>query len=467
MSDQLKIPSNIISREPTTKIEGIKDSQNPLISDTSKVIKPNDKDSMAQSKSDNSTSFNYQSISARTMRLLANNETASQALKRLLFNDDILQLMKSGSSDGIKISNFLNAFFMSLEQLPGYLNTQLNNASLFRGNFFDILQQLMTQNSGNSRITDSIMQLLKGMEAFQNRQNTTTFLINNLNNLVPYLSKQNQQDILGIIGKLHQMPQNTDQLNSLRRQILDILGNTASQNKDNQTLRNMIMQAVHNLTRLDQSDQDSLSKLFNNLLGRLQQYSKLPADQLSNLQNAFQQQLHTKATGHAVADQVLAALDDGLSGNSPLAVQLASSNILSALLLNHSVLLPLIYGFVPLQLNDDYLYSEFWAYVDEEANSSFTEAQETVKIFFTIESTVLGYFQGTLQSSGKKLSLALEAPELALPYLDDIKTYLTPAFEKLGYLLESAEVTPMVKPKKFYDVFGKKILKEAYLNVQI
>lgn len=465
MSEPIKIPPTIIPREPAGKIESIKDQ--PLVSDTSKVIKPNDKDTMAQSKSDNSTSFNYQSISARTMRLLSNNETATQSLKRLLFNEDALFLMKSGSADGLQMSKFLNAFFITLDQLPEYLQNQLNNTSLFQGDFFDLLRQLMMQNSSNTQIYDASIQLLKGMEAFQNRENTISFLISNLNNLLPYLSQQDQQDILNIIGQLKQMPNSSEQLNALRRTILDILGQTAAQNKDNQILRNMIMQAVHNLTRLDNSEQDSLTKLYNNLLNRLQQYSKLPADQRAIFHDAFQKHLHSNSDSHLATDQVLAALDHGLSAESPLAVQLASSNMLSSLLLNHSILLPLVYGFIPLRFEDHYLFSEYWAHVEEEEHASSMEDNAMVKIFFTMESTIFGFFQGVLQNSGKKIAVSLEAPEMALPFLSDINEYLTPVFKNLGYQLTSADVKPLINPKKFYDVFGKKILKEAYLNVQI
>lgn len=466
MSEQIKIPPTSIPREPVNKIENIKDQ--PLVSDTSKVIKPNDKDTMAQNKSDNSTSFNYQSISARTMRLLANNETATQSLKRLLFNEDALRLMKSGSADGMQMSKFLDAFFITLDQLPEYLQNQLSNSSLFQGDFFDILRQLMLQNHGNSQIYDASTQLLKGMEAYQNRENTISFLISNLNNLLPYLSKQNQQDILSMIGQLRQMPSSLEQLNTLRRGILDILGQTAAQNKDNQILRNMIMQAVHNLTRLDNSEQDSLNKLFNNLLNRLQQYSKLPSEQRANFYETFQKHLHSGTSNHFVTDQVLNALDKGLSAESPLAVQLASSNMLSSLLLNQSILLPLIYGFIPLRLDEHYLFSELWAYVDnEDDNTSSINNSAMVKVFFTLESTVFGFFQGVLQSSGKKVAVSLEAPEMALPYLTDMNTYLTPVFKNLGYQLTKTEINPLINPKKFYDVFGKKILREAYLNVQI
>jgi len=253
---------------------------------------------------------------------------------------------------------------------------------------------------------------------------------------------------------------------------MQILSETASTHRDQNALRNMIMLAIHNLSRLENSDKYSLLKSVDHFSATLQQYSKLSPEQQNQLMNALERQLQSTLPNHAAADRIMAALDFGLSSTNPLPLQMASSNILSALLLNQSVLLPLLYGFIPLQLDNTYLFSEMWAYVHDDENEKSSSAIEApsnkiTTVFFTMESSAFGHMQGTLEAQAKNLSLQLESPQIAIPFLQNIAGHLEPVVDKFGYHLTQSEVIVLEKPKRFIDVFGKKILKEASLNVQV
>lgn len=442
------------------------------VSDTSKIIKTNVKDNYGQNQSsEQNFEFNSQSIRSRVLKLLLNNESATEAVKRLLLSNEALK--GANALDSAKWSQFLEQFFLSADELPAYLKEQLSNHSLFQGNFFDFLRNILIKYGNNSVIKDSLINVLKTMELYQNRQNSVAFLIHNLNNLLPFLNQENQSSILEVINFLQQNMLNDEALpKDLQRTIMDALSQTASQNKENSALRNMIMQAIHNLSRLDTGDKSSLLRAIEDFTTTLQQYSKLTAEQKDALLNSLQHQLsRAESTNHSSADRVLAALDYGLSNNNPLSMQLASSGILSALLLNHSVLLPLIYGFIPLQFDNTYLFSELWAHVEEDTEQSSgknhqNDAKKTV-VFFTIESSVFGYLQGTLENKQKVLDVQLEAPEAAVNVLQSLKEHLSPIVENLGYQLNQVDIVPMEVRKHFIDVFGKKILKEASLNVRV
>ncbi len=445
------------------------------VSDASKVVKTNVKDDYNQNQpQEQNFDFNSQSIRQRVLKLLLNNESATQAVKRLLLGNEAL--FNTNALDSAKWSQFLEQFFLSAEEMPTYLKEQLSNHSLFQGSFFDFLRNILSKYGNNPAIKNSLLNVLKTMELFQNRQNTSAFLIHNLNNLLPFLNADNQRSILDAINYLQQNMLNDTALpNDLQRSIMDALSQTASKNRDNSNLRNMIMQAIHNLSRLDNSDKASLLRSIENFTTTLQQYSKLTVEQKDALMASVQHQLNNaEATNHSATDRILSALDFGLSGSNPLSMQLASSGILSALLLNHSVLLPLIYGFIPLKLDNTYLFSELWAHVEDDEDTSngkdhkndYSEKKKTV-VFFTMESSVFGYMQGTLESRQKNIDLQLEAPDAAVKILNTMKEHLAPTIEELGYKLNQVDIVPLEVRKHFIDVFGKKILKEASLNVRV
>ncbi|MDR1962126.1 MAG: hypothetical protein LBQ16_07580, partial [Gracilibacteraceae bacterium] len=159
----------------------------------------------------------------------------------------------------------------------------------------------------------------------------------------------------------------------------------------------------------------------------------------------------------------------GLAADNPLPVQLTSSHILSALLLNNSILLPLVYMFIPLKLGDTFLFSELWGQVENEdhAGGNPNETERAARVFFTLQSSVFGYFQGTAQVRGHSLRVDLEAPESAVERLNGLEAYLAPLAGAYGYELQNVSITPLERHKKVIDVFGPSILKEAYLNVRV
>lgn len=473
MSDQLKITPQPVPRDPSIARQESTIEQIPQLSDTSKVIKSNAKDDYNQNRPDGHGDFNSHSIRAKTLRLFLSSETATEASKRLI-SADALGLAELNGPEAGKWAQFMSNFFLGPSELSAYLKDQLSNNSLFQGSFFDFLRGILQQHGDNASIANSLVDVLKALELYQNRQNTALLLMHNLNNLLPFVSAKNQSALMEAIKALEQTysSKNGELSPQVQRIIMQVLTETASLNRDQSALRNMVMQAVHNLSRLEPSDQGTLQKTVDHFIATLQQYSKLSNEQKELMLHAFDKQLQSTSSVQSASDRIIASLDSALSPGNPLPLQLAASNILSALLLNHSVLLPLIYGFIPLQLDNTYLFSEMWAHVsddEKEKESSSKEAKPAKKttVFFTMESSAFGYLQGTLEIRRKKLSLALEGPELILGPLGGLQAYLAPIAAEYGYELTQTDIVKLEQPKHFIDVFGKQILKEASLNVQV
>jgi hypothetical protein len=442
--------------------------QAPAVADTSRVIRPSDREASRQKRPDAPLEFNYRSLSARMLRLLSESETATQALQRLLFNPETARLLKSGGAESALLMQFLEAFFLPPEELAAFLQANTENQTIFRGEFFDLLRQILAQNSRSPQIQEALNDFLKGLELFQHRQNSAALVMHNLTNLLPHLSAARQEDIRAALLLLGRSLAAEAPIGDALKNIMRVLQDTAALHRDS-PLRNMIMQTVHNLARLEGGSQTDLPRLFNTFAAGIQQFGRLSPEQREFLREA----LLTKLTpgGGAAAEQVLAALDKGLSGENPLPVQLTASHILSSLLLNNSVLLPLVYLFIPLRLGDTFLFSELWGRVESEGSGSGGGGKEggegSVRVFFTLQSSVFGYFQGTLRAAGRALALELEAPESALAPLAGLADYLTPLAGARGYDLQNVSVTSLTRPKKALDVFGADILKEAYLNVRV
>ncbi|MDR1070233.1 MAG: hypothetical protein LBL37_05605 [Gracilibacteraceae bacterium] len=471
MPDQLSIPSLPAARDPVTRVDGPLGSQGPNqapnLSDTARVIRPSDREALQQKRPDAPLEFNFRSLSARTFRLLSDSETATQALRRILFSPEAAQLLKAGAAESAMLMQFLESFFLPPEELGAYLKANMENFSVFRGEFFDVLRQILAQNSHSPQIQDALANFLKGLELFQHRQNSAALVMHNLTNILPHLSADGQEVVRSALLTLGRALADESAVSGAMKDVMLVLRNAAGLHKDS-PLRNMVMQAMHNLTRLESGGQTDLLRLYNTFSATVQQFGRLSPEQREFLQEALLAKLHT-AAGSAAAEQVFSALDKGLSADNPLPIQLASSHTLSAILLNNSILLPLVYMFIPLKLGDTFLFSELWGQVENgsEGGDGSEAAERGARLFFTLQSSVFGYFQGTLQTKGQSLSVELEAPESALEAMAGLEDYLAPLTGAYGYELRTVSVTPLARQKKIFDVFDPRILKEAYLNVRV
>ncbi|MDR0434497.1 MAG: hypothetical protein LBH21_05465, partial [Gracilibacteraceae bacterium] len=445
MSDQLSIPSLPAARDPVAKVDGPLGSQGPNqtpnLAETSRVIRPSDREALQHKRPDAPLEFNFRSLSARTLRLLSEAETATQALQRILFSPETARLLKAGTEEGAMLARFLTAFFLPPEELGAYIKANMDNLSVFRGEFFDALRQVMAQNSHSPQIQDALANFLKGLEMFQHRQNSAALVMHNLTNVLPHMPAGGQEIVRAALLALGRALTDGDaDLGDAMKNTMRALRDAAAGHKDS-PLRNMIMQAMHNLTRLEGGNRTDLLRLYNTFTAAVQQFGRLSPEQREFLLETPLTKLNPTAADSAAAERIFSALDKGLGAENPLPIQLASSHILSATLLNNSILLPLVYMFIPLRLGDTFLFSELWGKAenaDENGGGSGDgTAERGTRLFFTLQSSVFGYFQGTLQTRGKALSVELEAPEAAMEALAGLTDYLTPLAGAYGYELKN------------------------------
>jgi len=72
-----------------------------------------------------------------------------------------------------------------------------------------------------------------------------------------------------------------------------------------------------------------------------------------------------------------------------------------------------------------------------------------------------------LKTVGNNLEIQLESPESFLDLMQGLGNHLAPVLAETGYNLTNLSIVPLTTPKKAIDVFGKQMLKEAYINVRI
>lgn len=468
MSDLLNSVTNAaIPKEPALRPDNSNNQQVQPVYTTEKVIKTSVKDSYSENKS--GMEFNYNSISNRTAKMLAANESVSEIVKRALFNPNTISLTQANSKDGNLFAQFFRDFFFTQEQLMNLLNSQTQN-TIFQGPLFDLLSN-MYQQTNNQEIQNGILNVLKIFDLYNSQNTTLTNLQYSLQQLLPFFSSDTGTQLNQVFQQLSTAIEQQEQSAMLasRRAMLSLLSDLAAANKDNTPLRNSIMLAVHQLTRLDQTEYSQLTRSLEQLFGTLQQYTDVSPDQKDALFQLLHQQLqYRQEQAQQIAHQLAASFEQGLAKDSPIGLQLITSSMLSSILMNNSVMLPLIYGFVPLQLANTFLFSEFWAKVDRKEKEGKQNEQEIkATIFFTVESSVLGSFQGTIETLGQNMDITLESPESFIGLMQGLSTHLEPVLSETGYRLKNLSIVPLTTPKKAIDVFGRQMLKEAYINVRV
>jgi len=468
MSDLLNSVTNAaMPKESIVRPDNSAQQQVQQVYTTEKVIKTNVKDSYNENKP--GLDFNYDSISNRTAKMLSSNESVSEVVKRSLFHPNTMSLTQTSSKEGSLFAQFFRDFFFTQDQLLNLLQSQTQN-SIFQGPLFAFLQN-MYQQTNNQEIQNSILNVLKIFDLYNSQNITLNNLQASLQQLLPSFSSKIGEQVNGVYNQLLAAIQQHDHdaMLASRKDMMTILSAMAAHNKDNTSLRNMIMLSVHHLTRLDQTEYSQLTRALEQLFGTLQQYTDVAPNQKDILFHLLHEQLNfQQSSSQQIAQQLAASFEQGLANDSPIGLQLITSNMLSSILMNNSIMMPLVYGFIPLQFANTFLFSEFWAKVDrDESHGGGSEPETRVSIFFTVESSILGSFQGMLKTVGNNLEIQLESPESFLDLMQGLGNHLAPVLAETGYNLTNLSIVPLTTPKKAIDVFGKQMLKEAYINVRI
>ena len=132
--------------------------------------------------------------------------------------------------------------------------------------------------------------------------------------------------------------------------------------------------------------------------------------------------------------------------------------LVSAMLINESVYMPINHFLIPMEMDGRMLFSEFWVDPDDEEKEQKGKSRPGstgMKFLFKMDIQSLGLFDIVLTSREKEVDIRIACPETAAPFSKEIEQAVSGILSRNGLTPVGVSVRKMDRPVTLTEVFPK------------
>ncbi|MDD3394528.1 MAG: hypothetical protein PHG19_07800 [Anaerotignum sp.] len=469
MSNIIKVTTPVSGYDNSSKTNPINTTDPNLnnITNLDKVTRPDSKSSNAEYQQDNFVQYqnsNYEGF----LKILKETPSATELMGDLMFMK-MGNMVNSGINENFaeEISKFLEMIKLSKEELQGLLKNQAGDATKFGGAFFDFLRRALSE-SNSSELNFKILDLLKKYNDFTASNHILKSILNDLSNLSKSLPKSYSQQLLEITKLLDQNANPGDvakNLEILKKEMIPFLSKYISYTNDFGKARDVISSLTQNIARYENANKNGFIDAFEEIL-----HYNVIKDKLGNIDsNTFADvltQLHAqKAENNEFNQRFISILERGIRGEAGYENIEMFKSILTSMLLNESVYVPLLHLSLPLNVDGNMMFSELWIDPDDEEGKK-EEAERKAKLLIKFDIKDVGFFDLIILHNKGKIDMQLFCPEKVLAD-KSIRAGLTEIMEHNGFAISSISVDKSKAPISISEVFPKIYERKNTVNVKI
>ena len=470
MSNIIKVTTPVSGYDNASRTNPISTSDPNInnITNIHKVTRPDSKSSNGDYQQNNfieNRNSNYESF----LKAVRDTPSTTELMGDLMFLK-MGNLVSSGINENFaeEISSFLEMIQLSKEALGGHMKNQAAAATKFSGAFFDFLRSTLAQ-SKSSDLDFKILDLLKKYNDFTSSRHILNSIVIDLSNLSKSLPKSYAQQLLQITALLDQNA-NTGEveknLDVLKKEMIPFLSKYISYTNDFGRVRDMISSLMLNMARYENANKNGFIDAFEGIMN----YNVIK-DKLGNIDaKAFADVLIQLHSEDAKADQfqqkLIHILERGMQGEAGYENIDMFKGIVSSMLLNESVYVPLLHLSLPLNVDGTMMFSELWIDPDDGGGET-AEEERRAKLLIKFDIKDVGFFDLIILHSKGKIDMQLFCPEKVLGLDKGIKTGVSEILERNGFQVKNIAIEKSKTPVSISEVFPKIYERKNTVNVKI
>ncbi len=382
-------------------------------------------------------------------------------------------VVSSGMGEGMALdmASLLRMLQMDGGELRSFLQNQMDSGARFSGPLFNILREAYA-NSTSEVLRGSILQFLKRYSDYSSSQHIQGNLLRGLTQLTRSIPASFGSQLLPMASQLEQLMQSGDRagaLKLLQGSIMPFLSSYTSRTNDMGLSRMLISMLALDVARYENGSRSGLLQAFHQLSAHTSVRERLGNLSDEALMNLLDRGGFARAAErNEFADQLAKTASRALRGGSGAEAQDAFRNIVSALLINESVYMPLLHMMIPLEWMGKLMFSELWVDPDAEENMKRGRGQQdnTIRFLFKMDIQSLGFFDMVLTCQREDVDLQLFCPQSVAPFAETVGGELTRILSENGLRPNSVQVRPMEKPLTISGVFPKIFEGENSIDVK-
>ena len=242
-----------------------------------------------------------------------------------------------------------------------------------------------------------------------------------------------------------------------------------SQTHDMGTPRELLSLLALDLARYENGSEDKLTEAFRQLAG----YGTLKGmlggiDDRALLKLLQGSQVSKDSPAAQFADHLAAAAARALRGEGSAEVQQTFRNLVSAMLINESVYMPLNHLLIPVELDGRKLFSELWVDADaEEKKGGKGQGEKCMRFLFKLDVQDVGLFDVILTSREKEVDVAVACPPGVAPFSRQIEQAVSQILARNDLTPAGVSVRKMERPVTLTEVFPKIFEGKNSVNVKV
>lgn len=470
MSNIIKVSTPVSGYENSSRTNPITTNDPNInnVTNINKVTRPDSKSANTDYQQNNFVTYqnsNYEGF----LRILKEMPSTTELMADLMFLK-MGNLVSSGLNENFaqEISQFLDMIKFSKEELQSYFKNKVGEAAKFNGAFFNFLRNVLSE-SNSSDLQLRILDFIKKYNDLTANKHVLNSIFIDLSNLSKNMPKSYSEQLFAMIGHLEENAKPgevTKNLEILKKEIIPFLSKYIKYTNDFGRVRDLISSLTLNIARYENGNKNGFIDAFEGLLNYNVIKDKLGDINPEMFANVLTKMNSEKSEGNGLNHKLINIIEKGIRGEAGYENIDVFKGILSSMLLNESVYVPLLHIMLPLNIDGNMMFSELWIDPDDGEGSN-EENERRTKLLIKFDIKDVGFFDLIVLHQKGKIDLQMFCPEKILALDKGIKAGLTDIMERNGFAIGTISVDKSKTPISISEVFPKIYERKNTVNVKI
>jgi len=382
-------------------------------------------------------------------------------------------VVTSGMSEGIaeEMAQVMQLLKMDQGQLLQFLSAQMKAGTRFGGALFALLRNAYAR-ADSAGVRGDILNFLKSYSDFSSTAHIEGNLLRNLAGMADAMPASWGDKLRELLAQLENGIAAGDRqgnLNLIQQEVFPFMSSYVSTTHDLGTPRELLSLLALDVARYENGSEDKLTEAFHQLAGYGTLKSVLGAiDDKSLLKLLEGSQFNEGTSAARFADHLAAAAARALRGEGSAEVQQTFRNLVSAMLVNESVYMPLNHLLIPLEQDGRKLFSELRVDADAEDKKNGRGGDgKCMRFLFKLDVEKVGLFDVILTSRDKEVEVAVACPPGVAPFSREIEKTVSGILTRNDLTPVGVSVRKMERPVTLTEVFPKIFEGKNSVNVKV
>lgn len=396
---------------------------------------------------------------------------AFQVLTRLIGREGTV--VTSGMSEGIaeEMSKALEMLKMDQAELLDFLSGQMKAGTRFSGALFALLRSAYAR-AGSEGVRTDILRFLRSYSDYSSTQHIEGNLQRNLAGMAKAMPASWGNQLRELLAELENGIAAGDRrgnIELLQQKVFPFMSAYVGQTHDMGVSRSLLSMLALDVARYENGSEERMLENFHQLSGYGTLKSMLGrVDDKSLLKLLQGSQFNKDSKAVQFADHLSEAAARALRGEGSADVQQIFRQLVSAMLVNESVYMPIAHFLIPLQMDDKTVFSELWVDADaEEKKDGKGTGEKCMRFLFKLDVQSLGLFDVILTSRDKEVAVQVACPAKAAPFTKQMEQVISKILVRNELTPTGVSVRKMERPVTLTEVFPKIFEGKNSINVKV